>query len=1584
MKLSKNIARILAVLLMIAMLAGYAPAGADKAASDPDSGAVVLADDEGGAVPEDNPTDGEPAQEGEGNTTDPTENTPPSGEGGDEPAPSGEGGEPQVVKVKVKFDDAIVTVSAGETELADGDEVDPETTLTIKPVEDLEAKALAVTAGEEELTADESGVYTFVTKTEDVTVNAFGVKDVTVSDADAWKTSKTITASVFGDIKTVELFDGEESVGSGSVSGGKATVKVTEDIGSTEKQFTVKLGDGFAKVETEAAVKMVDTKAPVAEFVDSERIGKYSGKYRFTYKLTETGSGFDKNSFSVTAYWNGSEARDQDFIDVKVDTAKGIISFVHTGAAWGKEYTYVLTGKDKAGNALVMGGADPFVIDEDAPKITGLQVQREYLSGKADPADVADPLYFGPGNTLIVSAEDEGFGIDWIDINNGSESVGHYKTSDLYNYNVSHEFKDVFKESGTYTVAVSDYGSTTTKSVNVIYDDTAPTLESAEVEVLNQSVFSKIVHALTGGLLFHEKVQINLAGDDDASGIHAIYYRVTEGSDAPGKWTLAEDVAEDFSSFTIDLAEYEGKLTVEVKLEDNVGNIMDDDSAVKVKFKVSHDDGSEELIEDAPLTQDATTRDQQKEDINKSKLVVFTYSSDQPYTAQVEGEDNWVKEVEFDVRYNAPSLNTSMPADEDTTTGSTYYTVGDPQLIVEFDNDESVPYKAEYEGNGKWIVKIGTDDTAYSGNVYFSVEQEIKKYTASVTEAVADDPNTTDKDEYQPRSVDWLPKEGEDVSAKYAPNNPVSVLVHVQNYLDSVKLTVDNKVQESGAVTGWFNSNGDANTLDNLSITMPKSVAPFNLTYHLTYTSNDGTITDAEVATAEEQEGQSEGVIQLLSNLVQYQKDGIYTLTASAKDVVGNEGDAQTVTIKYDVTAPLIRADFQDASTDINGSKYYKVNRTVTIYVSDATFLGEDSSEAAKYVEYAIKHGDFGADAVVLEGWKYLATGSAADEVNVKEGEGSLYAGGRWYITYGYGESAAGLHDRDGDDYTLTVSAKDIAGNESATDTDGKYSANKVKDENSKAYTGKDHADDFTVDQTPPVVSVRFDNSNARNGKYFNATRTAYITLVDHNFDPHDENATKLTANGSTGHSNWAQDPNNPDVWTMTVSYTADAQGCNLALEVMDMAGNVCPDSAVNYDATCVAVKDFVIDMTRPNVTYTGVDQSPYSGPCTPGFTSTDANLGNEFTFTVTRTNFKDGRKEITLPGSGTAASYSLANIPEDDRNNDGIYTVTVTVTDLAGNVTTLEPVEFAVNRFGSVYTLSKDLQNAVGKYFNKDGWAKTSQGKLAINEFNPTELKDDAKMEIYRDGVLVKSYTGAELKKLVSGGDRGSVGLYEYVYSLPTDVFSEDGVYRVVISSTDGADHKSANDKYGAEVSFVIDTVAPEIVSITGLEKHTVNAKEQEVAYQILDTYGLDRVTIRVNGPESSIYKEYISQAVLDSQNGKMESYQEMLPEGELDLSKAIKLPESSTPYHVVIEVTDKAGNKSVADGGTITRSTDEGAYTPSFDFLDSVTVSTNFFVRYIHNTGALIGTGVGVAAVAAGIWFVLAKRRKKDEEAA
>lgn len=92
---------------------------------------------------------------------------------------------------------------------------------------------------------------------------------------------------------------------------------------------------------------------------------------------------------------------------------------------------------------------------------------------------------------------------------------------------------------------------------------------------------------------------------------------------------------------------------------------------------------------------------------------------------------------------------------------------------------------------------------------------------------------------------------------------------------------------------------------------------------------------------------------------------------------------------------------------------------------------------------------------------------------------------------------------------------------------------------------------DFTIDQTTPEVSVRFDNNSVVNGKYFPAGRTATITVVEHNFD---RKRVELTATGSSGSTDWVDDG---DTHTATVSFLNDAD-CEFAIEVTDKAGNIC------------------------------------------------------------------------------------------------------------------------------------------------------------------------------------------------------------------------------------------------------------------------------------------------------------------------------------------------------------------------------------------------------------------------------------------
>ena len=67
-----------------------------------------------------------------------------------------------------------------------------------------------------------------------------------------------------------------------------------------------------------------------------------------------------------------------------------------------------------------------------------------------------------------------------------------------------------------------------------------------------------------------------------------------------------------------------------------------------------------------------------------------------------------------------------------------------------------------------------------------------------------------------------------------------------------------------------------------------------------------------------------------------------------------------------------------------------------------------------------------------------------------------------------------------------------------------------------------------------------------------------------------------------------------------------------------------------------------------------------------------------------------------------------------------------------------------------------------------------------------------------------------------------------------------------------------------------------------------------------------------------------------------------------------------------------DKAGN--VTD-------TSSESFQPAYEFNDTITVSTNIFVRWFANTWLFVGSLVALAAIVGGI-IVFLKRRKGQED--
>lgn len=655
---------------------------------------------------------------------------------------------------------------------------------------------------------------------------------------------------------------------------------------------------------------------------------------------------------------------------------------------------------------------------------------------------------------------------------------------------------------------------------------------------------------------------------------------------------------------------------------------------------------------------------------------------------------------------------------------------------------------------------------------------------------------------------------------------------------------------------------------------------------------------------------------------------------------VDNAGNSRTTTtaagdIQIDMTNPTINVSY--SNNDADSSTYFKADRTATIVVTERNFDPKD-------VVIRITN----TDGVIpsLSNWtKTTGTGNQDDT--------------RWTATITY--------NADGD-YTFDIAYTDLADRAAAA---ANYGA-------SVAPTS------FTVDKTLPTITVSYDNNEAANGKYFNAPRTATVTIVEHNFDESRVTFTRTAALNSTNIDlptiSWA---NNGDTHTATIAYSADGD-YTFDVTMLDIAGN--ESGTANY-GNSVAAKEFTVDQTYDNggaPVIGGVeDGQAYPGVVIPTINFTDVNYSNyEIHLYRTRkdqihvdiTDEKNIRSLITedtqnISGeldifpANTSGKYSV--------EDDGIYTLEITAYDMAGNEHP-ETVTFTVNRFGSVYVYDSYLISLIQ---GGGAYVQEVTDDLVITEYNANRLVNDSlSIEITRDGRSIEvEYVSDPVPN--ADVEVGESGWFQYQYTISKDNFAEDGIYHIALSSKDEANNTpesttdNTTDAKGNPIvdtmQFRVDSTVPEITSIAGLEDRIINEQTVDVRYTAYDAIGLKSVTVYVNGTAVQTIDSF------DDLN---------------NYSNTFTITESSSEQTVRILVEDLAGN--VTDSDRFGETDSDGNVIvpmPAYSFNRAVTVSTNFFVRWYANQPLFWGSIGGVVVLAGAIWFLivfLRKKKKGDEK--
>ena len=335
-------------------------------------------------------------------------------------------------------------------------------------------------------------------------------------------------------------------------------------------------------------------------------------------------------------------------------------------------------------------------------------------------------------------------------------------------------------------------------------------------------------------------------------------------------------------------------------------------------------------------------------------------------------------------------------------------------------------------------------------------------------------------------------------------------------------------------------------------------------------------------------------------------EDGEYYILASAEDEINGNAELtprRSRTMVLDNKEPEISISYDKDDSSEGGDSFYNSSVGVTVTVSDK-WLDESASKVT--IQKTDQNG-----AQITYGPFTDFSGELGDMEH----------------TYSF------TTDGDGE-YKVIVEAVDMSGNHS-------------QKEGAK----------FTVDATLPEVTIAFDKNDPMNGKYYNETRTATVTVTDFTFTEELAGLKVEEKYGSADIGGWSQ--TGAFTYTCTVTFEKDGQ-YELSCQSEDKAHN---------QSEKKSEPEFVIDKTAPEIQV--------------NYNSAEASNGNFYKDTriasvnIKEISFDDKLVEITaqplneggtLPAVGGFSSSDDQNIASITFDEDGTYGYVVNCTDLAGN----------------------------------------------------------------------------------------------------------------------------------------------------------------------------------------------------------------------------------------------------------------------------------------------------------------------------
>ena len=352
------------------------------------------------------------------------------------------------------------------------------------------------------------------------------------------------------------------------------------------------------------------------------------------------------------------------------------------------------------------------------------------------------------------------------------------------------------------------------------------------------------------------------------------------------------------------------------------------------------------------------------------------------------------------------------------------------------------------------------------------------------------------------------------------------------------------------------------------------------------------------------------------------------------------------------------------------------------------------------------------------------------------------------------------------------------------------------------------------VDNIAPTATITYNApvQEVKGTSYYDGNIQATIVITEANFDSADV-VVSVTRNGGNYPVNVSWYNNSVDKHTGTFTLGEDGD-YTVSVQYKDKSGNQMNSYTSNK---------LTLDATAPTIRVSNIKANSANKDEKYGFVITidDINLDVASMEPVLKTVLRNeaGTYETVNIDLGEAVAvvegqtytYTVEDLPED-----GLYTLTCTVKDLAANMTTCmmlddekayEQVQFSINRNGSVFAYGNTYtEELVSQYF-----IYSVDEDVVILEVNVDPI-ENYKLTL-NDQELVEGthYTTEQTSNAGEWSKR--------TYTVHKSCFETEGEYKLIVNSTDKAETTVFSDIKNLAISFVVDQTIPAL-TITGLQE--------------------------------------------------------------------------------------------------------------------------------------------------------------------